>query len=78
MLHDDKYYIKKKNLKETAREERGSQGDFVRMLWYSDILSAPLHFLAFVAVKQDQVAGAGQWTVSRSGTCHFQAKAVQN
>lgn len=40
--------------------------------------SIPLHFLASVAVKQDQVAGAGQWIVSRRVTCHFQAKAVQS
>lgn len=40
--------------------------------------SAPLHFLASVAVKQDGVAGAGQWVVSRRGTGHFQAKAVQS
>lgn len=39
--------------------------------------STPLHFLASVAVKQDQVAGAGQWIVSRRGTCHFQVKAFR-
>lgn len=66
--------------KRVVRESWGKEGGLCESQMCPaspDILSAPLYFLVSTAAKQSQVAGVGQWTMSRRGT-YFQAKAVQS
>lgn len=85
-LDSEEYYREKWSLKGrqgNAGEGRGCEGrpygdDHGRgCMCSADILRASLHFLASLVVKQGQVAGAGQWTMSRRGTCHFLANTLR-